>query len=486
MSEDLQKNNNAEVGEKKSRKVGIYAGAVVGAVALTGLGTLFYKQDYDQKQTMHYAEVFFPQTTINGIVCDEQSSESVEQELLKSYDDYVLNIKDYKGDIVGQISASDIGAYTILHQDVADVLGEQNEEDWKKELDNNHEFSIECSMGYDKDALTEYYSRCDFLDYKNMIHPTNARIGDYNFDSNVFELVPDNTGTKLDVEKAKMIIRKAIEAEETEVDISDCYYGANIKADDEALNAKLEELNSLLKANIRYDWNGSEVLVDSDLYYSWIVDADGYCFDEDAVKNFVTDCSEQYDTYRKPRKFTTIQGVELELKCGDFGWQTDIDSETEELLLLLNDRADTDREPIYKKTGWIKGQDDIGNSYIEIDLTNQHLYVIIDGEIDFESDVVSGCVKKHNTTPAGVYGVTYKTRNVTLKGPTWNSFVKYWMPFNGSIGMHDASWRKEFGGDIYLKDGSHGCVNLPTKSAATVYEYVSKGYPVICYYYEEE
>ncbi len=45
-------------------------------------------------------------------------------------------------------------------------------------------------------------------------------------------------------------------------------------------------------------------------------------------------------------------------------------------------------------------------------------------------------------------GLTYKQRDATLKGQGYASPVKFWMPFNGGIGFHDASWRNTFGGTI--------------------------------------
>ena len=53
------------------------------------------------------------------------------------------------------------------------------------------------------------------------------------------------------------------------------------------------------------------------------------------------------------------------------------------------------------------------------------------------------------------------------------------MPFNGGIGLHDASWRSKFGGDIYVRDGSHGCINLPKNKAAELYNRIQKGCPVV-------
>ena len=55
------------------------------------------------------------------------------------------------------------------------------------------------------------------------------------------------------------------------------------------------------------------------------------------------------------------------------------------------------------------------------------------------------------------------------------------MPVYKGVGMHDASWRDEFGGDIYQNEGSHGCINLPTDKAEELYGYVEIGTPVVIY-----
>ena len=101
-----------------------------------------------------------------------------------------------------------------------------------------------------------------------------------------------------------------------------------------------------------------------------------------------------------------------------------------------------------------------------------------------ETDFVSGNMSKPDCiTPPGVFGLTYKTRNAVLRGANYETPVNYWMPFNGNVGMHDATWRSSFGGTIYLTSGSHGCVNLPLNMAAAIYEYMSTGFPIVCYYY---
>ena len=55
------------------------------------------------------------------------------------------------------------------------------------------------------------------------------------------------------------------------------------------------------------------------------------------------------------------------------------------------------------------------------------------------------------------------------------------MPFNGNIGIHDAGWRNKFGGNIYLTNGSHGCINSPPNLANTIFNNIDASTPVICY-----
>ena len=73
-------------------------------------------------------------------------------------------------------------------------------------------------------------------------------------------------------------------------------------------------------------------------------------------------------------------------------------------------------------------------------------------------------------------------RNRTLRGPGYASFVYYWMAVNGNIGLHDATWRRRFGGDEYKYNGSHGCVNMPKSKAGELYNMVEVGTPVVMFY----
>ena len=115
-----------------------------------------------------------------------------------------------------------------------------------------------------------------------------------------------------------------------------------------------------------------------------------------------------------------------------------------------------------------------------MDLKEQHLYFYENGTMIIDAPFVSGNVAKDWTTPPGLFTLYYKQTDKVLRGEDYETPVKYWMPFNGGIGLHDANWRGSFGGEIYKTNGSHGCINLPPAKAAQVYEHAYKGIPIIC------
>ena len=115
--------------------------------------------------------------------------------------------------------------------------------------------------------------------------------------------------------------------------------------------------------------------------------------------------------------------------------------------------------------------------YVEVDISDQTVELYKDKNIILTTLCVTG--KDSTPTRIGYFPIKYKTYDTYLKGPGYNSHVYYWMPFDGGIGLHDAAWRSEFGGDIHFNGGSHGCVNMPHDAAKTIYENVSAGTKVL-------
>ena len=114
-------------------------------------------------------------------------------------------------------------------------------------------------------------------------------------------------------------------------------------------------------------------------------------------------------------------------------------------------------------------------------MTTQHMWFYKNGALIVDGDVVTGDVSKKYSTPTGVYKLKYKIKDTKLKGEGYNVPVNCFLPFNGGIGIHGAWWRKTFGGNIYLNEGSHGCINAPDSLAITIYNNIDANTPVICY-----
>lgn len=443
-----------------------------------------------------YKTHFFPNTYVNGAECSELDAAAVAEILKADVAEYELTVlgRDEKGEQValGVISADDIGLEVKdAMAEANELLAGQNAGGWLLAVlsKQEHRLSVVHVTEYDEAALEKYVMQWDAFDEEKMIAPEDAYISTYAVELKGCEIVSEVAGTQLDTQASLSCINAVVIGCGDKVDLVEqgCYAEPKILATNAELLAKWEVMDKWLGAEITYDWNTNNVVVDGSVIQNWILEnEDGsLTIDEDAVAAFVADNASKYDTYGKSRKFTTSLGVELTLPTGGFGWLTDRAEVTKALLQMIENGEVTKTEPVYSNKAPWRGMNDIGNSYVEADLSNQHLYLYSKGELVFETDFVSGAMNSTPdcVTPAGVFDITYKTTNAVLRGGDYEQFVYYWMPFFGNYGMHDATWRWQFGGDIFLTDGSHGCINLPLDSAATIYNYMYEGFPVICYYY---
>lgn len=188
---------------------------------------------------------------------------------------------------------------------------------------------------------------------------------------------------------------------------------------------------------------------------------------------------------RQQGSFETTAGDTVKIGGGDYGWVINKKGEAAQIVEDIKNGESVTREPKYEQRAFVEGADDIGNTYIEIDYTNQHLWYYKDGSLVVDSDIVSGNLNNGNGSPDGVFKVISRQSPATLKGEDYESDVTYFMPFAYNVGLHDASWRSSFGGSIYKNGGSHGCINLPYDAADTIYKNVELGTPVVAYYRED-
>jgi lipoprotein-anchoring transpeptidase ErfK/SrfK len=214
-------------------------------------------------------------------------------------------------------------------------------------------------------------------------------------------------------------------------------------------------------------------------------------FNEAAVGDYVMGLAEKYNTIGSTRTIVSGSGSTITVDGGAFGWQIDQESEVEVLLSNIKNGEVVTREPEYYSWGKTHEEgNDIGSTFAEVDLTNQVMYYVKDGQVVMKADVVTGNPTTDHATPSGVYSVMYKQLDATLRGDKdengnyeWETPVKYWMQFTSDgCGFHDATWQSAFGGDRYLTYGSHGCVNMSYDEAGQLYDIIQAGDPVVVHY----
>lgn len=126
----------------------------------------------------------------------------------------------------------------------------------------------------------------------------------------------------------------------------------------------------------------------------------------------------------------------------------------------------------------------IGKTYIEIDISDQKMKYYKNNKKVLSTDVVTG--KDSTPTVTGIFDIYQKAYNYTMRGYdpitkvlTYESHSDYVLKFYEAYYIHDATWRSKFGGDIYKKDGSHGCVNTPYQKVKRLYNEVGLHTPVV-------
>jgi hypothetical protein len=245
----------------------------------------------------------------------------------------------------------------------------------------------------------------------------------------------------------------------------------------------VEKMNKIASSNIIYEFGEEKEVVDGNLISDWLSVDDNFkvSLDTQGVKTFVDYIGKNYNSFGRVRTFKTSYGDVIKVSGGDYGWWLNRGKEVKELKKMILKGKQEVRKPAYFQTARQYGSDDIGDTYVEINLTAQHLFFYNDGKLILESDFVSGNISKNYGTPTGTYPIQYKENDATLVGEDYSTPVKYWMPFNGNIGLHDASWRHDFGKDIYLTRGSHGCINMPPAKAKKIFQHISRGVAVVVY-----
>lgn len=302
----------------------------------------------------------------------------------------------------------------------------------------------------------------------------------------------DETKEEIQEEKAFSKITSAITDGESVVDLSDCYVSYQPTEEVQEVYDKWEKIKKLQNVHIVFKDGDLETALNAVSIVDFM-EKDGTglpLFDEsgrivlndDRIRYYIGKLAKKFNTDGKKRIWEKINGGTVELKTSDTGYQIDEEAIFDFIKESVSEGKSATVRPMYVKEGKGRGREEFGDSYIEVDMSAQKLYYFEDGTVHLTTDIVTGNLSRRCGTPAKICSVYGKEKNRVLRGANYASFVYYWMPVSGNIGIHDATWRDEFGGEIYKTAGSHGCINLPKDKAGELYEHVTIGTPVIMYY----
>ena len=440
---------------------------------------------------VHFSDHFYPSTKFFGIKASGLTVEEVKRQVEKKVEGYQLQIKgrSSSGSNSGagdRITADEVGMKYRDNGMIDRAMRQQYPAVWPAALLKTILAPNEETLGteYDSSLADSVIRNLTVFDSSRVIEPRNAELK-YTADGAV--ITKEVMGTRLDYDKTKTAIIHALDDGSTSIDLEKegLYQNPEVYADDDALNEKANALNLVLGANVTLEMGDQSVQINPEMTAETFLslDMDGnYYVDDSKVSSYIVKLADKTDTVGRKRTFHTSLGTTVELEGGDYGWTLDADSTAQELEEALKEKKKGTLEPVYFTTGLCRDKNDIGNTYVEIDLTNQHMWFYKNGSLIVDTPVVTGNPQKNNETPSGgVWSLKGKYRNATLKGEGYATPVDYWLPFNGGVGIHDLQKRYYFGGSVYNGAGSHGCINTPLAAVKLIYNGIGDGTPVVVY-----
>lgn len=402
--------------------------------------------------------------------------EEVYDMYMTEFENHTINI--YEGDeLFDEIPYKDLGLKINLKEELTTIR------DMSNQSKKGQVYSLHLTYEIDNAIIADYIEtlRC----VTEGIPSQDAYTED---DGKEMIVVPEVYGTEINKDILLEILLNAINKSISTIDLNeekDVYIKPEVTSNNLSLQQTTDIYNNSANLKVEYLLGDTVYTVPEDVVSSWVsvTKYQKLELDEKAMKLYLEDLADEINTYGNDHEFTTINGETVNLNAKTYGWELDVEAEFKQLKTDLKRGKEVSREPIWKNTG--VGSYNVDNTtteYVEIDLKNQHLYVIKDGSIVFECDIVSGNDTSASRTVKGYFKMESKERNETLYCAGKPEIVDYWMPFyKEGIGIHDTSIRTEFGGTIYKNDGTTGCINVSNEDAASIYNAIGKETRIVIY-----
>ena len=446
---------------------------------------------------LYYNDKFLNGTMVNGSDVGGMTLQKANDQLSKKVNGQSLKLifNDGQSEV---LQSAQLGVSYNKDNSLNQLMKNQNKWAWFIGFFKNEKNTLTDLIQISDENLTNGIASMEHAKEENQIAPTDAYI---QYKDGSFSIIEETLGSKFNIEELVKNIKVALSEGKQQLDVTKAngYVKPHVYKDDQDLNNQLKAANEYCLSAITYTTpKGKEIALDGSTLITWLSKQDdgSYTKDESVFKEkltaFVKELASQYNSIGVTRTFTGKDGQSHTVSGGTYGFRVSTDSEVSALLKMINEnKSENNRIP--EHTGQLPSGENggLGTTYLEINITKQHLWFVKDGSVVLESDFVSGKESDPTRlTPSGTYYIYNKERNRVLRGTKqpngkyeYESPVSYWMPFNKGIGLHDSSsWRSKWGGTIYMNSGSHGCINLPTNIAAQLYNNIEINCPVVCYY----
>lgn len=469
---DYRQNQRRQAAEAKKNKIGIILISTILMLILIGyiVGMLICSRG------------FLPNTYVNNVNIGGMTMDEAMQAVIHEGEVQGLTFIKKNGEEI-RFEGEEFGSAISLANDTAfQKAADQNVLLWFVNYLSPAKYTTQLVNTYDETKLANMVRNYTW----GSAPPTDAYLQKQS--DGTYVIVPEDHGDMIDV---NVLVDHTLEEVRNgkstiRLEECDCYLKAEKTA--ASLEPALEEANSMMGLTITYEFGERTEVLESETIVDWVSsDSEGnVVVDSVAAEAWVqANLADKYDTFVAgyTRTFhSTLQGtIELPLGAdGTYGWKTDVAATAEKLAEYIKAGESVTVEPEYAQRAYCRDENDIGDTYIEVDITNQHVWFYIDGVLAMDTDCVTGMGSDpERNTPTGVFKVWSRESPKVLVGEDYEAPVEYWMPVTWTgVGLHDLD-RAEYGGDIYMYNGSHGCINLPVEFAEKLFYSVEVGTPVL-------
>ena len=430
----------------------------------------------------YYENKFLPNTMLDGIDISNDTVAQAKEETTAAIAQAQIQIVE-NGETIHAFTPADLGVSIDNTEKLETMKAEQSGWNWPILLFQEKQEETDLSgVSVDETALGNILTAMP-LENDSRTAPVNATVVK---GTNGYEISPETAGNRVDLELLKATMLEAVIAGETKIDLAVAYQQPTLTAGDPILAETLQKLDDLTDTVIQYTISGQTETVPQTAIIEWLgIDENGeVSVNREGVAAYLQGLSDKYSTYSRTRDFLATDGETVQVPSGTYGWTLAVAAETDNLISYVLAGEDLTVTPNYNGTGYHADGADIGTTYVEVDLSSQHMWYYKEGVVALETDIVSG--HPMSPTPTGVVYIWNKEEDAVLKGynprseKDYESPVEYWMPVDWTgIGIHDSSWQPAYGGEYWLTAGSNGCVNTPPGVMAELFGMIGIGVPVV-------